>query len=226
MKLSCNKCRSLTISFEELYRCSDTSTSIRQWGCVKAVSFILLIMVIMGPMKLEKVNGKITASWWTNISPKQYSRILNLTNKKNEDLLGSKRDCVSWLSSHFLLQPITRPCMIRHGTWEREWENHSIESNKICLPSLSDIKRYKQLKLNFDKISKNHNCNPFESSSSLSIPSSSVIAVLFLPASSSFTKTLQWCKSNKPFHTFFFFFQLLTWTSSGENPSTPPKRAP
>ena len=152
MKLSCNTRRSLSISFEWLYRCSDTSTSMPQRGCVKAVWFILLIMVITGPMKLEKVpvNGKITASWWTNISPKQYSCILNLTNKKNEELLDSKRDCVSWLSSHFLLQPITRPCMIRHGTWEREWQNHSIVSNKICLPSVNDIKRYKQL--NFDKI--------------------------------------------------------------------------
>lgn len=103
MKLSCNTRRSLSISFEWLYLFSDTSTSMPQWGCVRAVWFILLTMVITRPMKLEKVpvNSKITASWWTNISPKQYSCILNLTNMKNEELLDSKRDCVSWLSSHF-----------------------------------------------------------------------------------------------------------------------------
>lgn len=96
MKLSCNTRRS--ISFEWLYLFSDTSTSMPQWGCVRAVWFILLTMVITRPMKLEKVpvNSKIT-----NISPKQYSCILNLTNMKNEELLDSKRDCVSWLSSHF-----------------------------------------------------------------------------------------------------------------------------
>lgn len=103
MKLSCNTRRSLSISFEWLYLFSDTSTSMPQWGSVRAVWFILLTMVITRPMKLEKVpvNSKITASWWTNISPKQYSCILNLTNMKNEELLDSKRDCVSWLSSHF-----------------------------------------------------------------------------------------------------------------------------
>lgn len=103
MKLSCNSRQSLSISFEWLYLFSDTSTSMPQWGSVRAVWFILLTMVITRPMKLEKVpvNSKITASWWTNISPKQYSCILNLTNMKNEELLDSKRDCVSWLSSHF-----------------------------------------------------------------------------------------------------------------------------
>lgn len=214
MKLSCNTRRSLSISFEWLYLFSDTSTSMPQWGCIRAVWFILLTMVITRPMKLEKVpvNSKITASWWTNISPKQYSCILNFTNMKNEELLDSKRDCVSWLLVIFLLQPITRPCMIRHGTWEREWQNHSIESNKICLPSLSDIKRYKQLKLDFDKMLGWQNfllqvC-PF-------------VPVLYLLW---YENILQWCKSNKPFHVFFL--QLLTWTSSRENPSTPPKRVP
>lgn len=103
MKLSCNTRQSLSISFEWLYLFSDTSTSMPQWGCVRAAWFILLTMVITRPMELEKVpvNSKITASWWTNISPKQYSCILNLTNMKNEELLDSKRDCVSWLSSHF-----------------------------------------------------------------------------------------------------------------------------
>lgn len=94
----------------------------------------------------------------------------------------------------FSLQPITRPCMIRHGTWEREWQNHSIESNKICLPSLSDIKRYKQLKLDFDKMLGWQNfllqvC-PF-------------VPVLYLLW---YENILQWCKSNKPFHVFFCNF--------------------
>lgn len=192
MKLSCNTRRSLSISFEWLYLFSDTSTSMPQWGSVRAVWFILLTMVITRPMKLEKVpvNSKITASWWTNISPKQYSCILNLTNMKNEELLDSKRDCVS----------ITRPCMIRHGTWEREWQNHSIESNKICLPSLSDIKRYKQLKLDFDKMLGWQNflfqvC-PF-------------VPVLYLLW---YENMLQWCKSNKPFHVFFATFDMDKFT--------------
>ena len=198
-----------------------------QWGCVKAVWFILLIMVITRPMKLEKVlvNDKIAALWWTNISPKHYSCILNLTNKKNEELLDSKRDCVSWLSSHVLLQPITRPYMIRHGTWGREWENHSIVSNKICLPSMNDIKRYKQLKLNFDKMLGWQNFQK---------PQLQSVSIFFKFVHSSDSYLFCICCVTKTYYSdanpinpsTFFFFQHLTWTSSRENPSTPSKRGP
>ena len=102
--------------------------------------------------------------------------------------------------------------MIRHGTWEREWQNPSIVSNKICLPSVNAIKRYKQLKLNFDKMLGWQNFQKPQLQS-VSIFFKFVHSFLFCICCVIFTckfffheNILQWCKSNKPSHVFFFWF--------------------
>ena len=152
MKLSCNTCRSLSISFEWLYRGCDTSTSMPQWGCVK-VYFV------------DNGNHAPYETWKSTYKWQNHSFVVNNYISQAVQLYFKPYKQEKWRTVR--QETVCHGCLLHFlntasytSLYDSPWNlrkrmtkpQHRVKQNLSPKLSVNDIKRYKQLKLNFDEM--------------------------------------------------------------------------